>query len=132
MEPRMNLDRRVIADPDSHYGDPKAATRSFKWQRLTAAANVFFLGFLVWLVVSLAGADRAALVATVANPIVALLLGLLIVNVCVHMRIGMREIVEDYVHDPRLNRLSLGANDIFTLGVALLALAALIKIVFWG
>jgi hypothetical protein len=36
------------------------------------------------------------------------------------------------VHDPRLNRLSLGANDIFSIGVALLALIALIKLVFWG
>jgi succinate dehydrogenase hydrophobic anchor subunit len=48
------------------------------------------------------------------------------------MRIGMHEIIEDYVHDPRLGRLTRGANDIFTLGVALLALAALVKLVFWG
>lgn len=125
-------DRRVIADPKSHYGDAKQATQSFKWQRATAAFNVFFLGFLVWLVVRLAGAERAQMVATIANPFVAILLALLIVNVCVHMRIGMREIIEDYVHDPRINRLSLGVNDIFSLGVALVALAALIKIVFWG
>ena len=125
-------DDKTIADPNIHYGDPKAATRAFKWQRITAALNVVFLGFLIWLVVSLAGGDRAAMVATLANPLVALILGLLIVNVCIHMRIGMREIVEDYVHDPRLNRLSLGVNDIFTFFVGLAALAALIKIVFWG
>jgi succinate dehydrogenase / fumarate reductase membrane anchor subunit len=126
------VDKRVIADPATHYGNPKAATRSFKWQRLTAALNVFFLGFLIWLVLSIAGADRAATVAAIANPVVAVLLALLLVNVCVHMRIGMREIIEDYVHDPRLNRLSLGANDIFSIGVALVGLAAVAKIVFWG
>lgn len=128
----MSVDRRALSNPNTHYGDPKAATRAFKWQRITAAFNILFLGFLIWLVVSVAGADRAAMVATVGNPVVAILLALLIVNVVIHMRLGMREIIEDYVHDPRLNRLAFGANDIFSLGVALLALAALVKIVFWG
>ena len=125
-------DDKIIADPTVHYGSPKGATRDFTTQRITGALNVLFLGFLIWLVVSLAGADRATMVATVANPLVALILALLIISVCVHMRIGMREIIEDYVHDPRLNRLSLGVNDIFTILVGLAALAALIKIVFWG
>lgn len=124
-------DKRLIADPTTHYGSPKAATRSFVTQRLTGALNVLFLGFLVWLVVRLAGAERVEMVAVVANPFVAIVLGLLIVNVCVHMRIGMREIVEDYLED-RLNRLALIINDIFVLGVGLISLASLVKIVFWG
>lgn len=126
------VDDKIIADPTTHYGDPKAATRAFKMQRLTGVLNMAFLGFFIWLIVSLAGADRAVMVTTIANPLVALILALLIVSVCIHMRIGMREIIEDYVHDPRLNRLSLGVNDIFTILVGLAALAALIKIVFWG
>ena len=126
------IDQRTIADPRSHYGSGKDATQSFKAQRITGGLNVLFLGFLVWLVVNLAGADRAAMVATVAQPIVAIVLGLLIVNVAVHMRIGMREVIEDYVHDPRLNRLSLGVNTIFALGIALVGIGSLVKIVFWG
>lgn len=126
------VDNRTIADPQTHYGSPKGATRGFKWQRLTGMANVFFLGFLVWVVVSLAGADRAQMVATVANPLVGLLLAALIVVVCVHMRIGMREIIEDYVHEPRLTRLSMTVNDVFVLVVALVGLVSIIKIVFWG
>jgi succinate dehydrogenase / fumarate reductase membrane anchor subunit len=125
------IDRRVIADPHTHYGDGHHATGAFRWQRITAALNVFFLAFLIWLVVSLAGAERAQMVATVASPIVAILLALLIVNVCVHMRIGMREIIEDYLAD-RVNRLALLLNDIFALVVAVVGLGSLIKIVFWG
>lgn len=128
----MMVDRKTIADPATHYGSPKAATRGFLIQRLSGALNILFLGFLVWLVVSLAGADRAQMVATIANPFVAIVLALLIVSVAVHMRIGMREIIEDYVHDPRLNRLSLGVNEIFVLLVAVGGLAAIAKIVFWG
>ena len=124
-------DRKSLADPGTHYGSPKAATRAFTLQRITAALNILFLLFLAWLVVSLAGADRAQMVAVVANPIVAIVLALLIVNVCTHMRIGMREIIEDYL-EGRVNRLALIVNDIFTLGVALLALGAIAKIMFWG
>ena len=126
------IDNKTIADPAVHYGTPKAATRRFIVQRLTGALNVLFLGFLVWLVVNVAGADRAQFVATIANPLVALILALLIVNVCLHMRIGMREVIEDYVHDPRLGRLALGVNDTFAILIALAALVSLIKIVFWG
>jgi succinate dehydrogenase / fumarate reductase membrane anchor subunit len=121
-----------IFDPTTHYGSPKAATGAFRLQRITASLNIAFLAFLIWLVVSLAGAERAEMVTTVAQWWIALPLALLIVNVCVHMRIGMREIIEDYVHDPRINRLSLGANDIFVLFIALCGLGALVKIVFWG
>lgn len=125
------VDKRIIADPTSHYGSPKGATRGFVTQRLTGALNVLFLGFLVWLVVRLAGSAREEMVAVVANPFVAIVLALLILNVAVHMRIGMREIIEDYLAD-RTKRLALTVNDIFALGVGLLSLISLIKIVFWG
>ena len=126
------VDKRVIADPKSSYGSGKAATRAFRWQRLTGALNIFFLGFLIWLVVSQADVDRAAMVATVSHPLVALVLAALLVIVPIHMRIGMREIIEDYVHDARLGRLAMTVNDVFALLVALAALASIIKIVFWG
>jgi succinate dehydrogenase / fumarate reductase membrane anchor subunit len=125
-------DDKTIADPSVHYGSPKAATRAFTLQRITGGLNVLFLAFLIWLVVSLAGAGRDEMIATIAHPMVALVLALLVVNVCVHMRIGMREIIEDYVHDPRLNRLSLGVNDIFAILVALAGLVSILAIVFRG
>lgn len=124
-------DKRIIADPQMHYGSPKGATRAFSIQRITGALNVLFLAFFIWLVVGLAGADRAQMVATVAHPVVALVLALLLVNVALHMRTGMREVIEDYVHG-RTGRLALLINDIFVLGVLALGLISLIKIVFWG
>jgi succinate dehydrogenase / fumarate reductase membrane anchor subunit len=130
VEPLM-IDRKLIADPRTHYGDGRQATRAFKWQRITGAINIAGLAFLIWLVVSLAGADRAQFVSTIANPFVAIATALMIIVVLIHMRIGMREVIEDYVHG-RTNRLSLLLNDIFTLAVAILALGSLIKLVFWG
>jgi succinate dehydrogenase / fumarate reductase membrane anchor subunit len=102
------------------------------WQRITGALNVLFLVFLVWLVASLAGADRAEMLGTVRNPFVALVLALLIVNVSLHMRIGMREIIEDYMDEGRTNRLAMTVNDVFALIICVLGLASVVKIVFWG
>jgi succinate dehydrogenase / fumarate reductase membrane anchor subunit len=126
------MDAKVIADPHSKYGSGKKATRHFITQRVTGALNILFTGFLIWLVLRLAGAERAEMVAVVANPFVAITLALLIVNVATHMRIGMREVVEDYVHEPRTNRLSLMLSTMFSLGIVIIALIAIAKIVFWG
>lgn len=127
-----HVDQRTIATPTSHYGSPKAATRHFRMQRISGALNILFLGFLIWLVVTLARADYATMVATLRNPLVWIPLVLLLINVPIHMRIGMREIIEDYVHDPRLNRLSLMLNSAFALAIGLLGVGAVLKIAFWG
>jgi succinate dehydrogenase / fumarate reductase, membrane anchor subunit len=126
------IERRIIADPATRYGSGKAATRHFLTQRLTGALNVLFLLFFVWLVVRLAGADRAEMVGVIANPFVAIVLALLLVNVCVHMRIGMREVIEDYVIDERTHRLVMFVNTLFAVAIALIGLVSIAKIVFWG
>jgi succinate dehydrogenase / fumarate reductase, membrane anchor subunit len=127
-----HIDQRTIATPTSHYGSAKAATRHFKTQRITAALNIVFLAFLVWLVVTLARADYATMITTIRSPLVWIPLLLLLVNVPVHMRIGMREIIEDYVHNPRLNRFSLMLNTFFAFVIGLLGISAVLKIVIWG
>jgi succinate dehydrogenase / fumarate reductase membrane anchor subunit len=126
------IDKQRIADPQTRYGSGRAATRHFIVQRLTGMLNIGFLIFFVWFVVRLAGAERAEMVAVVGNPVVGAILALLIVSITVHMRIGMREVIEDYMDEGRVNRFSLLCNDIFALGVALLALGSIAKIVFWG
>jgi len=127
-----NISLKTIADPKSRYGSGKAATRSLIAQRISGALNAVFLLFFIWFIVRLAGAGRAEMVHIVANPIVANVIALMVVSVTVHMRIGMREVIEDYVHDEKLNRLSLLLNTVFALLIAVVALLALIKLVFWG
>lgn len=126
------IDKARIADPKTHYGSAHAATRHFMTQRITGALNVLFTMFFVWFVLRLAGADRADMVSVVRNPFVAVILALLIVNVCVHMRIGMTEVIEDYMDEAKTHRLALAANTWFAVAVAALSLVAIAKIVFWG
>jgi succinate dehydrogenase / fumarate reductase membrane anchor subunit len=126
------IDKATIADPKASYGSAHAATRHFMTQRITGVLNIAFTLFFVWFVVRLAGADRAEMVGVVRNPIIATVLALLIVNVCIHMRIGMNEIIEDYLDEEKRNRLALTANTCFAVAVAVLSLVAIAKIVFWG
>ena len=79
-------------------GSAKEGPEHFMRQRLTAALNLVLVPFAVGLIATLAGADLATVKATIAHPIVAILLVALIVSMAVHMRIGMQVIIEDYVH----------------------------------
>ena len=126
------IDKATIADPKTHYGDAKHATREFKTQRLTGMLNVLFTIFFVWFVVSLAGADRARMVEVVRNPLVALGLVLLIVNVSIHMRIGMHEVIVDYLDEGHRGRLARLANTAFAIVVPAVTILAVAKIMFWG
>jgi succinate dehydrogenase / fumarate reductase, membrane anchor subunit len=113
-------------------GSAKAGPEQFVRQRLTAVVNLILVPFAVGLIATLAGADLAAVKATIAHPIVAILLIALVLSMAVHMRIGMQVIVEDYVHDEGAKVLLLLANTVFALGVAAIAIFAVLKLSFGG
>lgn len=123
--------RAQIQTPSTHYGRAKASTRHFITQRITGAINILFALFIIWFVVSLAGRAPAEMIALARNPFVAIGLALLIVNVAVHMRIGMREVIEDYMNGEP-NRLALVANNVFAVFIVVVVLGAIAKLVFWG
>lgn len=126
------IDQATIANPKSRYGSGRKATKLFRWQRITGALNLAFLLFFIWFVVSVAGQDRAGMIATIANPFVAVPLALLMINVPMHMRIGMLEVIEDYVDEDRTNRLLRTINDVYAIIVAVIAVGSIAKILFWG
>ncbi|MEQ9608461.1 MAG: succinate dehydrogenase, hydrophobic membrane anchor protein, partial [Kiloniellaceae bacterium] len=80
-------------------GSAKDGTDTFWRQRLTAIANIPLLLFFVGLLIALNGAGYDEVRATLGNPFVTLVLILVLVSGFVHMRIGMKEIIEDYIHD---------------------------------
>jgi len=125
------ITRDIVANPKSAYGDKKASTRHFITQRLTGAINVVFIGFLIYVVVRLAGQDRPDMVAVLGNGWIGLPLAALLVVVTVHMRNGMRDTLEDYFHGS-LYRLLMLLNTLFCILVAVAGVAALLKLVFWG
>jgi succinate dehydrogenase / fumarate reductase, membrane anchor subunit len=132
MSSNTTITEKTIANPKTHYGSGKASTWRFIAQRATAVLNVVFTVFLIWLVVRLAGADVEAMGDLLSNPVVCVVVGLMIISAAIHMEIGMREVLDDYVHGEAALKLSLMLNTLVCAVVALAALAALIKLAFWG
>ena len=122
---------KVIANPKTKYGNGPASTRHFITQRLTGAINVLFMGLLVFIVVRLAGQDRAEMVALIGNGFVGIPLAVLLAIVTVHMRNGMRDTLEDYFSG-RTYSLYMLLNTMFCLAVGLVGVISILKLVFWG
>ncbi|MFC3551780.1 succinate dehydrogenase, hydrophobic membrane anchor protein [Lysobacter cavernae] len=83
-------------------GSAKDGTHHFIVQRITAIALVFLSIYVLWLIVSLVGADYATVRAKVANPCHAVLLIAFLVSMFWHAQLGIQVIIEDYVHTPGL------------------------------
>src|SRR6476661_2309411 len=111
-------------------GSAKEGADHFWQQRLTAVANIFLVAFLVWLLVTLAGADYATVKRTLAKPQVAIPLLLLVLSGLVHMRIGMQVIIEDYVHSEGRKVIILMMNSFFTFMAGLICVFAVLKLSF--
>src|SRR4026207_712384 len=98
-------------------GSAKEGAEHFWRQRLTAVANIFLISFLVWLLVTLAGADHATVKRTLGKPHIAIPLLLLLLSGLVHMRLGMQTIIEDYVHAEGRKGGALMLDSVFAVGV---------------
>lgn len=109
-------------------GAARHGTESFWRQRITAVANVPLVIFLVLSIVSHIGAGYDEVRAYLANPIVAVLMLALILSAAIHMRIGLREIIEDYVHREGCKIASLMLVTFFAAIVGLASTLAILKI----
>ncbi|MGE0231929.1 MAG: succinate dehydrogenase, hydrophobic membrane anchor protein [Flavobacteriaceae bacterium] len=111
-------------------GSAKEGTDHFWRQRLTAVANIPLLSGFVWLIACMAGDDYQSVKATLSHPFSAIFLLGVIISATIHMRIGMQVIIEDYVHGEGLKIVSLIANTLFSVAIALAAIFAILKLAF--
>ncbi len=114
--------KRVRGLGAAHHG-----TETFWRQRLTAIANVPLVLFLILAIVTHIGASYDEVHAFLARPLVALAFAALILSAAIHMRIGLKEIIEDYVHGGAKVVAILLAT-FFAVGVGLASVLAIVKI----
>jgi succinate dehydrogenase / fumarate reductase membrane anchor subunit len=109
-------------------GAAHGSTETFWRQRLTAVANIPLVIFLILSIVSHIGADYGTVKAYFAQPVVAVLILALVISVAIHMRIGLKEIIEDYVHGEGAKVVALVLATFFAVGLGLASILAILKI----
>jgi succinate dehydrogenase / fumarate reductase membrane anchor subunit len=108
-------------------GATRHGTETFWRQRMTAVANVPLVIFLILSIVTHIGASFDDVHAYMAQPVVALLLLALVISAAIHMRIGLKEIIEDYVHGGT-KVIAILLATLFAAGVGLASVVAILKI----
>jgi succinate dehydrogenase / fumarate reductase membrane anchor subunit len=111
-------------------GSAKKGTGEFVVQRLTSVALVPLMIAFIWIIVMLNGEPYETVVATLSSPLVAIILIAGILATVVHMRIGMQVIIEDYIYGEMSKAALLTLNWLFSWGVGLVALFAVLKLAF--
>ena len=108
-------------------GAAHGGTETFWRQRMTAIANIPLVLFLILSIVTHIGAGYDQVRAYLAQPIVALLLLALVISAAIHMRIGLKEIIEDYVHGG-VKVVAILLATFFAAGIGLACVVAILKI----
>ncbi|WP_311030776.1 succinate dehydrogenase, hydrophobic membrane anchor protein [Mesorhizobium koreense] len=113
-------------------GAAREGTGHFWRVRVTSIAlivlSLYFLGF----VISLNGTDYATVRAALAQPFATLMMGLFVLVGLVHMRLGMQEIIEDYIHAEGQKLVLLILSAFFCVAVGVASIFALLKLTLGG
>ena len=113
-----------------YLGSARSGTTHAWHMRLTSLALLpLTIGF-VWLMLSLVGRSYAEVYAVLSRPLPAILMLLFILSGVYHMQLGMRTIIEDYVHGPHAKDWCLAANLFFAAAVGIACLYAVLRLSF--
>ena len=96
-------------------------------QRLTAVMLIPLVAWFLLSLLSLGSIDHATVVVWLSRPLNTILLSIFVVTLVYHSKLGIQVVVEDYVHAPRLQHITLalmtfihviiGATGLYAIGV---------------
>lgn len=109
-------------------GAAKTGVGTFWIERVSAVALIPLTLWFLGSVVAFCGADFDAVTAYIRNPVAAVLLILFLGTSFVHAKLGLRVVVEDYIHRESSKIALLVLIDFFTYLTGALAIYAVLEI----
>jgi succinate dehydrogenase / fumarate reductase, membrane anchor subunit len=113
-------------------GSAKNGVHHWWLQRLTSIALVPLMIWFAVSLLSLPSLDRVTVIAWMAQSWNALLLIVLVLVATYHSQLGVRVVVEDYVHDPGMKTLTLVLLTFAHALAAVVGVFAILKVAFGG
>ena len=113
-------------------GSAKHGGNHWVLHRMTAVSNLLLMLWLVFSLLRLPTYDYATIRLWLEQPLVAVPMMLLVISVFWHFRMGLRVLIEDYVHEDGLKFASIAALSFYTFGLGALALFSIAKIALTG
>ncbi len=113
-----------------YLGSARSGTGHANAMRLTSLALVPLTVAFVWVVLSLVGKSYDEAHAYLARPIPAIAMLLLLAASFYHMQLGMRTIIEDYVHSEHAKSWAMAANLFFSIVIGLACIYAVLRLSF--
>src|SRR5256714_14783262 len=109
-------------------GASHSGTSDFWRQRITAVALTLLIVPVIVVVLMLLGRNQAYAKQILGSLPIAIIMLLFIIASAWHMKIGMQEVIEDYVHNEKLKLVSGMATNFFSTAVALVSIYAILKL----
>jgi succinate dehydrogenase / fumarate reductase membrane anchor subunit len=113
-------------------GSAREGVEHWWMQRVTAAALIPLTLWFVVSLIALTGSDYNAFIAWLKAPFVAILMVLLLIALFHHMALGLRVVVEDYVHSDRAKIPTVVAIHLVCFALAVVGIFATLRIAFDG
>jgi succinate dehydrogenase / fumarate reductase membrane anchor subunit len=112
-------------------GSAREGVEHWWMQRVTAAALIPLTFWFVVSLIALTGSDYNTFIAWLKAPVVAILMVLLLIALFHHMELGLRVVVEDYVHSDWAKIPAVVAIRCACFALAVVGIFATLRIAFW-
>ncbi|OAF17313.1 MULTISPECIES: succinate dehydrogenase, hydrophobic membrane anchor protein [Bradyrhizobium] len=111
-----------------NLGAAHSGTSDFWRQRLTAVAMTLLMIPVLVIIMMLLGRNQAGAAQILGSLPIAVIMLLFIIASAWHMKIGMQEVINDYVHNEKVKLVSMMLNNFFSIAVALASIYAILKL----
>jgi succinate dehydrogenase / fumarate reductase membrane anchor subunit len=113
-------------------GSARSGAHHWWLERLTSVSTLLLFAWFLAALLRLPALDHKTVVTWLASPLAAVPMLLLIVSTFWHLQLGLRVVVEDYVHTEGMKVLSLVLINFLSIAGGALAFFAVLKIAFGG